>query len=346
LEAHDSGLWRTTDGRAIQDRAPARVRVLARSATKDGQGRSVSLEDLGKSIAAKDLIWIDIINPESASVPLLDDQLELGALTVEDCLLPLRMPKIDMLGSGAVFVAVFAINLEKEPEPRLRAVEVAMVVGPTYLVTVRREPVSNLDARLEPAMSSDLELIEESGAALAHVALDALVDEHLPVMLRAAETAEELEELLDPPRGPDSLPCLERLIVLRRDLLAFRRLGVAQQEVLRRLQRAFPSVRANLADIADNQREAIDTAAATCDYIDGAIEAYRVRRDERTEDGIRRLTVLAGIFWPVSMIIGLWGINFSNIPGTSVSWGWPVFASIQVMLILIGAAYFRRRGLL
>ena len=53
-----------------------------------------------------------------------------------------------------------------------------------------------------------------SGAALAHAAFDALVDGHLPVLVRASTIAEELEEVLDPQTsGPlfrrwrRSLPC-------------------------------------------------------------------------------------------------------------------------------------------
>ena len=74
----------------------------------------------------------------------------------------------------------------------------------------------------------------------------------------------------------------------------------------------------------------MDTSAAICDYIGGAIEVYRMRRTIRTEDGIRRLTVLAGIFAPLSLIIGLWGVNFGNIPGTQVAWGWPMFVRVLV----------------
>lgn len=133
--------------------------------------------------------------------------------------------------------------------------------------------------------------------------------------------------------------------MLRRDVLAFRRLGVAQQKVLQRLGRAFPVLRPHLLDVADSQREAVETAAATCECIDGAIEAYRLRREMRTKHGIRRLTVLAGIFGPVSLLIGLWGIN-PDIPGTRSAWGWPVFVAVQVLLILGAVWYVRRRGLL
>jgi Mg2+ and Co2+ transporter CorA len=101
-----------------------------------------------------------------------------------------------------------------------------------------------------------------------------------------------------------------------------------------------------LSDVADDQREAIDTAAATCDYIDGAIEAFRVRRDARTERGIRRLTVLAAIFGPLSLTTALWGSNFQSIPGTNTQWGWYAFVVVQVIFVVGAVIYYRRRRLI
>jgi magnesium transporter len=301
---------------------------------------------LGRSIAEGATVWVDIDLPDPAAASLLGDFFNLGPLTVEDCLSPLRMPKFDPLPDGSAFVAVFAIRLAGGSAPRLQATALTLVVGSTYLVTLSRDRVPEVVARIESVLAADGNVTTPTGPGLAHAALDALVDRHLPVTLQAAEVAEDLEVALDPRAERRGLTALERLIVVRRDLLAFRRLAVAQQEVLRRVGRSFPEVQAQLSDVADNQREAVDTAAATCDYIDGAIEAYRVRRDAQTEDGIRRLSVLAGVFLPVSLLIALWGINFPNIPGTDAAWGWPVFALVQIALILIGAWYFRRRGML
>lgn len=327
-------------------RAMPAIRIVARPIAGVNGNREVAVEDLDGELAGGEVIWIDLTNPGLDAASLLGDRLHLGSLTVEDCLLPLRMPKLDPLPEGGAFVAAFAIRLEAGDEPRLRMIPVPLVIGSTFLVTVRRQPMLEDVARIEAALSRDVELPEQPGAALAYAALDALIDRHLPVMLRAAEIAEELEDDLDPRRRNEGLLALERLIVLRRDLLAFRRLGVAQQEVLRRLGRLFPVMQAYLADVADNQREAVDTAAATCDYIDGAIEAFRVRRDVRTEDGIRRLTVLAAIVGPITVVIGLWGLNFRNIPGTGARWGWPIFVGAQLCFVLVASWYFRRRGLL
>ncbi len=208
----------------------------------------MSPEGLKEAVRERGLaVWVDLLRPRERSATLLRDALGLGPLAVEDCLEPLRMPKADAVhsaveeGDAAAFVAAFAARLEEKPDdgPRLRAHEVDLVVGPRYLVTVRDGPVEEVEERLGSLARSGGDFLggnphahEAAGPALAYAALDALVDGHLPVMVRCAAVAEELEDALDPEDERASVAALEALITLRRDLLAFRRLAVAQVEAL------------------------------------------------------------------------------------------------------------------
>lgn len=357
------GVWdpaggRTREGSGLPvEEGQEEIRILARSLTGGGDRvREVPPEDLKEAVRDESLaVWVDLLRPRERSAALLRDTLDLDLLTVEDCLEPLRMPKADTTPSegddGAAFVAAFAVRLREGPEegPRLSAQEVDLVVGPGYLVTVRDGPVEEVEERLEALLRSGAAGTPEKapGPALAHAALDALVDGHLPVMVRSAAVAEDLEDALDPDDERSSVAALESLITLRRDLLAFRRLAVAQVEAVRHLARALPEeAAARLSDVEDNQREAIDMADATRDYVDGAVEAYRMRRDERSERGIRRLTVLAGVIGPLSLLTGIYGVNFAHIPGTEAPYGFWVFVGVQVAFLILAAWYLRRRGLL
>lgn len=55
----------------------------------------------------------------------------------------------------------------------------------------------------------------------------------------------------------------------------------------------------------------------------GAVESYRMRRDERSEVGIRRLTVLAGNIGPLTLLAGWCGAHFESIPGANSQGGSP-----------------------
>lgn len=85
---------------------------------------------------------------------------------------------------------------------------------------------------------------------------------------------------------------------------------------------------------------------ATRHYADGAVESYRMRRDERSEVGIRRLTVLAGIIGPMTLLAGWWGANFDSIPGSGSQWGFGVFVGVQLVFAVLAVWFMIRRGLL
>jgi magnesium transporter len=324
------------------------IQVLARSA-QDGTIRKVLQQELASLMGESGwALSIDILRPRIEARTLLQKTLELGPLTVEDCMEPLRMPKMDTFPgengkTQGAFIAAFALRLlKRENEVQLRAIEVDLVVGPNYLVTVRDTPVAEVSQRVESKLQKDLS--EDSGQMLAYEALDALIDGHLPVLVSTAAAAEELEEALDPRNERVSITALENLIALKRDLSAFRRLAVAQQETLKRLGREYVEMRPYLSDVADNQRETVDMADATRDYVDGAVEAYRMRRDEWVGLGIRRLTVLASVLGPLAVFTAWYGTNFSDIPGVDLPYAFYGFVGVQILFIVLVFLYLRRRS--
>lgn len=343
------GVWDPTGGEAREgsglpvEEGEEKVRILARGT--DGGVREVPPEDLEATLAEPGVaVWIDLVRPRARAEEILRDVLKLSSLTVEDCMAPLRMPKVDVFESGA-FVAAFAVRVEREGDLGLRAIEVDLVAGANYLVTVRDGPVPETKGRLEERLRGG-EHSERLGDLLAYEVLDALIDGHLPALVEAATAAEELEDTLDPGNERASVAALENLIALRRDLQAFRRLAVAQQETLRRLGRRAPDLREYLSDASDNQREAVDMADATRDYVEGAVEAYRIRRDERSGLGIRRLTVFAAILGPLTLVSGIYGANFASIPGSESPLGFPIFVGSQLLFVVAAVWFLYRRGLL
>lgn len=344
-------MWDPTGGQAREgsglpvEYGQEEIQIFA--SLEDGQVGKISPNELEVVLEEPGTaVWIDLLRPGHGSREILENVLRLNPLTVEDCLGPLRMPKMDVFPENA-FVAAFAARLSRDAWRRLRAVEVDLVIGGNYLVTVRDSLVPEVSERLERRIRSGT--VEEdisAGGMLAYEAMDALVDGHLPAIVDAAATAEELEESLDPRNERNSMGALENLISLRRDLQAFRRLAIAQQESLRRLSRVSPGLRTYLSDASDNQREAVDMTEASRDYVEGAIEAYRMRRDERSELGIRRLTVLAAVLGPLTVLAGWYGMNFSYLPGAQSVLAFWLFILIQVAFVVGAIWYLRRRGIL
>ncbi|MBI2913879.1 MAG: magnesium transporter CorA family protein, partial [Chloroflexi bacterium] len=178
------------------------------------------------------LLWADLhIHPE-ADGALLRDVFRFHPLTIEDCLSPHVDPaKIDDHGDY-IFVVVQALQ-EYHPDRELEPIEVDFYLGPNYVVSCHRDPVSAID-HFRDRCRQDEYLLSHPADWLLHGLLDALVDEYLPVVDAVDDTIDELEETVL--RRPDSA-ALQSIMMVKRNTLRLRRAVTPQRDIMNRLSR-------------------------------------------------------------------------------------------------------------
>jgi magnesium transporter len=88
-------------------------------------------------------------------------------------------------------------------------------------------------------------------------------------------------------------------------------------------------------------RAAVDSSQ---DLLDGIVNGVHARAATRTNEIVRTLTVMSGVLLPLSLIAGIYGMNFENIP--ELRWRWGYFAALGAMTAVGLALYaaFRRSG--
>lgn len=224
-------------------------------------------------------------------------------------------------------------------------VALAFVCRPGLCVTIHQKPVEGLartaarltrDEGLTGATVSDL--IGTMLAGLSTRAVDAAdeIRRRVLTMQNAMELdpseldAGEIHSLSSSVRALDSV-ISERVVVLDR-------LRLLQSPIL------------NLADNPD--LKAADTEA---NYLDRAIDRLEKRlndlrdqhalnQQERTNKRLAILTSLSAVFLPLSLIAGIYGMNFQIMPELSYPYGYPIvlgsMAALGVGLILL----LRARG--
>lgn len=121
------GVWDPTGGEPRPgsglpvDEGREEIRVLTPST--GGGVHEISPEGLeGPLRDPAAVIWADVLRPREGAEALLRDALRLEPLTVEDCLQPLRMPKMDTLPEGGVFIGG-RVLLERKHPLRARATD-------------------------------------------------------------------------------------------------------------------------------------------------------------------------------------------------------------------------------
>ena len=142
---------------------------------------------------------------------------------------------------------------------------------------------------------------------------------------------------------------VSEVLALRRDAVTLRRVLAPQRDAAAEISRADHRV------ITDRARrrfaDVVDTAATAADSLDSArlmlgsiLETYRGAVAERTNEATQTLTVFAAILLPLSLITGVYGMNFDRMP--ELAWRWGYYGVLGAMAVLaVGLwLYFARRG--
>ena len=64
----------------------------------------------------------------------------------------------------------------------------------------------------------------------------------------------------------------------------------------------------------------------------------------KTESRIRILTILSAICMPLTLIAGIYGMNFSRMPELKSSWGYPLTLGGMAAIAIGQLYYFYRKG--
>jgi len=84
------------------------------------------------------------------------------------------------------------------------------------------------------------------------------------------------------------------------------------------------------------------------DWLDRRIgdlrSGFQMNAQDKTNRRLNLLTVLSAIFTPITLLAGIWGMNFETMPELKFPFAYPIAVGLMV---LIGAGmyqYFRREG--
>jgi magnesium transporter len=290
----------------------------------------------------KCLVWLDIEGPTPENMALLKAQFGFHELAIEDCLHAHQRPKIEQYGSYFFLVAYGASVQEKS----LVQHEMAAFVGRNYLVTVRKEPVFDLQKVVE-RWDAHSELAAEGGGYLLYILLDEIVDGYFSALDLYEDQTEEVEDQVfgDSSQGGAQT----EIFRLKKELLHFRRAMAPLRDVLDVMQRRTIDVVTQplepyYRDVYDHVLRATDFIDSVRDILSSALEAHLAVVSNRLNEIMKSLTSWGAIILVPTLVAGIYGMNFNHMPELSWWFGYPMALSVMVGAGLLLYRAFKRRG--
>jgi magnesium transporter len=174
---------------------------------------------------------------------------------------------------------------------------------------------------------------------LLHQVLDQMFEHYFPNLDAIEDKIQlvQVEVFENPTRST-----LDRIFTLKRDVMHLRRICTPQREIVHRLSRGeFKVIGAKAAvyfrDIYDNLYRIVDASFAYQDMSQGTLDAYLSAVNNRLNETMKRLTVMAAMFAALTVITGIYGMNFEHMPELKWRLG---YLWVWVLMIAVSGGLF------
>ena len=261
----------------------------------------------------KSLIWIDLDNPTADEIGLVAGILNWTHLTVEDLISKEERAKIEPF-DGYTVIVMADLKFEGAPS-RLETPEVDWVVGKNYVASVHyHNPLYVMEAR--EAVQFTSAFLSKSADYLLYALIDALIDGYEPVLDVMHEEVERLEQaIIDDPQPA----LLSRIFELKRDAIQLRRVISPELEVFSRLTSPGYGIVEEehliyFRDVHDHLLRTFEAMDTLRELISGSLDVYLSNVSNRMNEVMKRLTVVAALFLPITFFTGLMGMNLPRSP--------------------------------
>lgn len=326
--------------------SPVRDGVIASRAYRDGHlVADVPIDGIRDALANPGwFLWIGLYEPSEELLRTVQDALGLHDLAVEDAHRAHQRTKLETY-DDSLFLVLRTVRTEGEPA-RLEFGETHVFVSTRYLVSVRHGSLAShlgVRARCEAVPA---QLAKGPGFVL-HALMDFIVDQYFPVVSGFEKELLTLEEEIF--AGRFSAATTGRLYRLMRDLVFVKRAISPLTDVSSHLARVACAVipdetRPYFQDVHDHVLRIDEMVDAVHQLSATALNAHLALASVSQNEDTKRLAAWAAILAVPTMIAGLYGMNFDNIPELHWSFGYP--AAMLFMLFACIALYrgFRRSG--
>lgn len=289
--------------------------------------------------------WINIDGLSNTSeIEKIGKYYELHPLIIEDIVNTNQRPKIDEYSEYFFIVAKMLYYRE---DGKLENEHISIVLGKNYVLTFQEaggDVFNGIRERLESAKGR----IRSRGADyLVFALLDAIVDNYFVVVEEMSDKIETLEERLFNSQPNDDI--ILEIQELKRTMLRIRRAVNPLREVVSRLEKIDHELVQEqtinyIRDLYDHMIQVSENIEIYREMTWGLMDMYMTTINNKMNEVMKVLTIMASIFIPLTFLAGLYGMNFEYMPELQYKFSYPILLGVMCLMLLGMLLYFKRKG--
>ncbi len=306
---------------------------------------TLPIDQLQSHIENHQICWLHVTGVhDTEMIASLGEMLEIHPLFIEDIANTTQRPKADEL-EGTLMVVLKSFRLEKEI-PHLVSQQITLVLKKQVVLSFGEEPGEVLNHIRNRLLSAKGNLRKRSADYLLFAIVDVLVDSYYEVIEELIPLIENIEISLMQRKQQNLLHRIQRI---NQTLFSLRKNIYPLRESINKLSRGDyeqikPSNLKYFGDVNDHLLQMLDNIDFYIQLTNSLKELHMANISFKTNKVMQALTAISAVFIPLTFIVGVYGMNFTNMPELNWKYGYPI---LWLLMIALGMGLFwgfKRRG--
>ena len=311
-------------------------------------------KELGvESVVFQGITWTNIEKPSRRQMSYLNRAFHFHPLDMDDCLSKVQLPKVDEYDDYLFIVLHFPVFIRRTRVTQ--STQVAIFIGKDYVVTVHAgnlRPLTNLFEECQANESACQENMGSGPTYLLYRIVDRMVDYCFPILNKIIANIEKAEDDVFDERA---LNTVQEISILRRDIIAFRRINWPLRAVIGSIERRVrrfsnrnedeKEMEIYFGDVVDHLDKIWSALDEYKEIIEGLSDTNNSLTSNRINEVMRVLTIFATIMMPLTVVSSIYGMNIP-LPGGLQSGSFLSFIVVIIFMAMIGGSmlfYFHRK---
>ena len=292
-------------------------------------------------------VWLGLREPTETQMASVARAFDLHPIPVEDAVHAQQRPKVERY-DDTLFVLLKTVHyVPHESVQTARRIaetgEIVVFVGPDFVVTVRHGDHSGL-SELRKDLETERVQLQLGPCGVLQAVTRYVVEHYLDVIRPLERDIDVVEEQTFAPRSSTGI---EQIYLLKRDVVALRRaigpLGTALETMTTdHADLLSREVGRYMRDLFDHQTQAAEQIIGYDEALSDLVHAALTRTGLQQNVDMRKISAWVAIAAVPTMIAGIYGMNFEDMPELAWTWGYPAVLTLMTTICVSLYVAFRR----